>query len=163
MAAEKERLHPRGGTRCVVVRVQLFPRAVAAKLVASDGRHRGTGSPRRMRGELGEIRRSRWAGGQGVRGFPCPPPESDQWRRVLQPAVLPDQRLSYLGPTGVRFTGYFPFITLPAGPPAAIGGVDFFFLERSSSVLTSMPLLVGLAFMAVVGAGDGTSIPSLPC
>ncbi len=70
----------------------------------------------------------------------------------FSPLYFPTNLWSYLGPTGVRFTGYFPFITLPAGPPAAIGGVDFFFLERSSSVLTSMPLLVGLAFMAVVGA-----------
>ena len=70
----------------------------------------------------------------------------------FSPLYLPTNLWSSLGPTGVRFTGYFPFITLPAGPPAAIGGVDFFFLERSSSVLTSMPLLVGLAFMAVVGA-----------
>ncbi len=65
--------------------------ARTAKLVATDGRHRGVGNPRGIRGELGKIGRARGAAGQGVRGFSRPPPESDQWRRILQSSLLPDR------------------------------------------------------------------------
>jgi hypothetical protein len=54
---------------------------------------------------------------------------------------VPTNVLAYLRPDGLRFTSVFPFITLPAGPPTALGGVLFDRLYRTASLPSSTPLL----------------------
>jgi len=63
---------------------------------------------------------------------------------------LPSTLLAYLQPGGLRLTSLFPFITLPAGPPRAVGGVLFDNRARTASVTASMPLLFLLSCLGVV-------------
>jgi hypothetical protein len=65
---------------------------------------------------------------------------------------IPSTILAYLRPDGIRFTNVFPFITLPAGPPAALGGVLFDRRYRTASVTASMPLLFLLSCWGLVTA-----------
>ena len=69
------------------------------------------------------------------RGFPS----RARWRR-------------YLRPDGLRFTDVFPFITLPAAPPEAVGHVILDQTYRSASVPASMPLLFLLGVWGAVTA-----------
>lgn len=64
---------------------------------------------------------------------------------------FPTDLWAYLGPTGLRFSGLFPFVTLSAGPPTDLGGVLFDFRERTASVMTSMPLLFLLGCVGLFG------------
>jgi hypothetical protein len=72
--------------------------------------------------------------------------------RYFDIVYFPSALVAYLGPGGLRFTHLFPFITLPTGPARALGGVKFDFLERTSSLTTSMPLLFLLSCIGVVSA-----------
>ena len=72
--------------------------------------------------------------------------------RYFDVIYLPSALYAYLGPQGLRFTHLFPFITLPTGPARALGGVKFDFLERTSSLTASMPLLFLLSCAGVVSA-----------
>ena len=65
---------------------------------------------------------------------------------------IPSTLLAYLRPDGIRFTSVFPFITLPAGPPRALGGVLFDRRYRTASLTASMPLLFLLSCWGVVTA-----------
>jgi hypothetical protein len=65
---------------------------------------------------------------------------------------IPSTMLAYLRPDGIRFTSVFPFITLPASPPAALGGVLFDRRYRTASLTASMPLLFLLSCWGVVTA-----------
>jgi hypothetical protein len=65
---------------------------------------------------------------------------------------IPSTLLAYLRPDGIRFTNVFPFITLPAGPPPALGGVLFDRRYRTASLTASMPLLFLLSCWGVVTA-----------
>jgi hypothetical protein len=65
---------------------------------------------------------------------------------------IPSALLAYLRPDGIRFTNVFPFITLPAGPPANLGGVLFDRRYRTASLTASMPLLFLLSCWGVVTA-----------
>ena len=65
---------------------------------------------------------------------------------------IPSTLLAYLRPDGIRFTSVFPFITLPAGPPPALGGVLFDRRYRTASLTASMPLLFLLSCWGVVTA-----------
>ena len=65
---------------------------------------------------------------------------------------IPSTMLAYLRPDGLRFTSVFPFITLPAGPPTALGGVLFDRRYRTASLTASMPLLFLLSCWGVVTA-----------
>ncbi len=65
---------------------------------------------------------------------------------------IPSTLLAYLRPDGIRFTSVFPFITLPASPPAALGGVLFDRRYRTASLTASMPLLFLLSCWGVVTA-----------
>jgi len=61
--------------------------------------------------------------------------------RYFNPEFVPSTALAYLRPDGLRFTSVFPFITLPAAPARAVGGVILDQVYRTSSVPASMPLL----------------------
>ncbi len=60
--------------------------------------------------------------------------------------------LAYLRPDGLRFTSVFPYITLPASPPAALSGVLFDRRYRTASLTASMPLLSLLGCWGMVTA-----------
>ncbi len=67
-------------------------------------------------------------------------------------AFIPSNLLAYLRPNGIEFSTVFPFITLPASPAPALGGVLFDRLYRTASVTASMPLLSGLSIWGLVTA-----------
>ncbi len=79
----------------------------------------------------------------------------------FSPVYFPTDLWTYFGPTGLRVTGYFPFVSLSSGPPQALDGVPFDFLERTSSALTSMPLLVLLGFVGLVGVLRRRVVPAI--
>jgi hypothetical protein len=72
--------------------------------------------------------------------------------RYFDPVYLPTTLWTYLQPGGLRLTSLFPFITLPAGPTRAIGGVLFDNRTRTASVTASMPLLFLLSCLGIVSA-----------
>jgi hypothetical protein len=59
---------------------------------------------------------------------------------------------AYLRPDGVRFVSLFPFITPPADPPAAIGGVLLDESWRTGSIPALMPLLFVLTVWGAIAA-----------
>ncbi len=63
---------------------------------------------------------------------------------------IPSTLLAYFGPAGIRFTPVFPFITMPAAPAAAVGGVVLEWQYRTYSVTASMPLFLLLSIAGVV-------------
>ena len=65
---------------------------------------------------------------------------------------VPTNLLAYLRPDGLRLSSVFPFITLPAGPPSALGGVLFDRRYRTASLPASMPLLFLLSMWGLVTA-----------
>jgi hypothetical protein len=65
---------------------------------------------------------------------------------------VPTNVLAYLRPDGLRFTSAFPFITLPAGPPPALGGVLFDRRYRTASLVATTPLLCLLSVWGLVTA-----------
>jgi hypothetical protein len=67
-------------------------------------------------------------------------------------AFIPSNLVAYLRPDGIQFSSVFPFITLPASPAPALGGVLFDRLYRTASMPSSMPLLFGLSFWGLVSA-----------
>lgn len=72
--------------------------------------------------------------------------------RYYGPQFFPSTFWAYLGPTGLRFTSSFPFVTLPAAPSAAFGGVVFDRLYRTASLPASSPLLFIVACWGAVVA-----------
>lgn len=56
---------------------------------------------------------------------------------------------SYFRPHGLRFTEYFPWITLPADPPPLVNGAFFDQTYRTASVTATTPLLLVLTVSAV--------------
>jgi hypothetical protein len=60
--------------------------------------------------------------------------------------------LTYFRPDGLRLSSVFPFVTLPASPPSALGGVLFDRLYRTASLTASSPLLVLLSLWGLVTA-----------
>ena len=67
-------------------------------------------------------------------------------------AFIPSTLVAYLRPDGIQLSSVFPFITLPASPAPALGGVLFDRLYRTASLPSSMPLLFGLSFWGLVSA-----------
>jgi len=65
---------------------------------------------------------------------------------------IPSTMLAYFGPAGLRFTGVFPFITLPAAPAKAVGGVVLEWQYRTESATASMPLLFLLSIAGSITA-----------
>lgn len=71
---------------------------------------------------------------------------------------VPTNVLAYLRLDGLRFTSVFPFVTLPAAPPTALGGVLFDRLYRTASLPSSSPLLFLLSIWGLVTAFRPRSI-----
>lgn len=72
--------------------------------------------------------------------------------RYFDPLYLPSTLVAYLQPGGLRLTGVFPYITLPAGPTRVVGNVLFDNRTRTASVTASMPLLFLLSCLGVLSA-----------
>jgi len=72
--------------------------------------------------------------------------------RYFNPEFVPSTLLAYLRPDGLRFTSVFPFITLPAAPARAVGGVVLDQVYRTTSVPSSMPLLFLLSAWGAITA-----------
>jgi hypothetical protein len=68
------------------------------------------------------------------------------------PRFIPSNLLAYFGPGGLRFTGVFPFVTLPAAPAKAVGGVVLEWQYRTESATASMPLLFLLSIAGTITA-----------
>jgi hypothetical protein len=71
---------------------------------------------------------------------------------------VPTNALVYLRPDGLSLTSVFPFVTLPASPPTALGGVLFDRLYRTASLPASTPLLFLLSIWGFVTAFRPKSI-----
>jgi hypothetical protein len=71
---------------------------------------------------------------------------------------VPTNVLTYFRPDGLRFTSVFPFVTMPASPPRALGGVLFDRLYRTDSLTASTPLLFVLSIWGLVTAFRPKSI-----
>jgi hypothetical protein len=81
---------------------------------------------------------------------------------------VPTTLAAYLRPDGVRFVSVFPFITQPADPPSAFGGVLFDEAWRTGSIPALMPLLFVLTVWGAIAAvrrraAAATRIPLLGC
>ena len=63
---------------------------------------------------------------------------------------IPSTLLAYFGPGGIRFTPVFPFITMPATPAKAVGGVVLEWQYRTYSVTAAMPLFLLLSIAGVL-------------
>lgn len=63
---------------------------------------------------------------------------------------LPSNVVAYLQPAGLRISGVFPFVTLPANPAKAFNDVLFDRRYRTASLPASMPLLFLLGGWGVV-------------
>ena len=73
---------------------------------------------------------------------------------------MPSAVVAYLQPFGLRLSGVFPFVTLPANPAKAFNGVLFDRRYRTASLPASMPLLFLLSGWGVIVSfrrrvGDG--------
>jgi hypothetical protein len=65
---------------------------------------------------------------------------------------IPSTAFAYLQPFGIRFSGIFPFITLPTSPAAAYGGVVLDQTYQTGSIPATMPLLFLLTCWGAVTA-----------
>jgi hypothetical protein len=65
---------------------------------------------------------------------------------------VPTNLVTYFRPDGLGFSRVFPYITLPASPPTAVGGVLFDRLYRTASIPASTPLLFLLSIWGLVTA-----------
>lgn len=66
------------------------------------------------------------------------------------PEFIPTTLTNYLRPDGVRFTNLFPWVDFPPAPGPIIGGIEFDFLDQTSSVTTAMVLFACLGLVAAV-------------
>lgn len=64
-------------------------------------------------------------------------------------SFVPTTVAHYLRPDGVRLVGSFPFVDFPAVPGPVVGDVDFDFIDRTSSIPST--LLVFCALAVVLG------------
>ena len=69
--------------------------------------------------------------------------------KYFAPQYVPSDAFAYFTPVGIHLTSVFPFVTLPPGPPVAVGHVLFDNRARTASITASMPLLVVLALVGV--------------
>lgn len=65
---------------------------------------------------------------------------------------IPTNLVAYLRPNGLGFSNVFPYVSLPASPPSALGGVLFDRLYRTASLPASTPLLFLLSLWGLVTA-----------
>lgn len=92
------------------------------------------------------------------------PLESQVWTRVNEhrrvaleanggtitgPQFLPTTLVNYFRPDGIRFTAYFPWVSLPAEPARAVGATVVDQTYRTGSVPAFNPLLFTLSVLAL--------------
>ena len=70
----------------------------------------------------------------------------------FSPHFLPSTLVAYFQPAGLHLTTTFPFITLPAHYPLAVGKVVLEQTQPTASIVASMPLLFLLSCWGVVAA-----------
>ena len=71
---------------------------------------------------------------------------------LVSTKIFPSTSAAYFRPDGIRFTGVFPWITLPARPAAEYGGSYLDQSYRTGSVVSFMPLLFLLSVWGVITA-----------
>jgi hypothetical protein len=86
---------------------------------------------------------------------------------LFAPNMFPSTVVNYFRPDGIRFTGVFPFVSLPGRIPPSYGGGFIDQANRTGSIVDFMPLLVGLTVWGVVttyrrGAVLGADLLRLP-
>lgn len=71
---------------------------------------------------------------------------------ITGPQFFVTSLVNYFSPTGIRFVGYFPWITLPGSDARAVGSVVIDQSYRTGSVTAFMPLLLlmSIASLAVL-------------
>ncbi|HEX4174655.1 MAG TPA: hypothetical protein VHY81_01975 [Acidimicrobiales bacterium] len=72
--------------------------------------------------------------------------------KAFSPTFIPTTALAYLRPDGLRLTDVFPYVTMPARPPAVMGGVVMDMSYRTASASASMPLVFLLAVWGAVAS-----------
>jgi hypothetical protein len=65
---------------------------------------------------------------------------------------LPSTLAAYFTPNGLHLSSAFPYVTLPTGPPKALGGVVLDQVYPTASVIASMPLAFLLACWGLVAS-----------
>ncbi len=70
----------------------------------------------------------------------------------FSPHFLPSTLVAYFQPAGLHLTATFPFITLPAHYPLAVGKVVLEQTQPTASIVASMPLLFLLSCWGAVAA-----------
>lgn len=70
--------------------------------------------------------------------------------RITGLQFFPTAFHAYLWPTGIRFVDYFPWVTLPAEPPDALGGAFVDQAYRTGSVTALMPLFMLLQVVSTI-------------
>lgn len=68
---------------------------------------------------------------------------------ITGPQFLATTVPTYFRPDGIRFTPWFPFVTLPADPPEVEAGAVFDQTYRTASVTATTPLLLLLALLSI--------------
>ena len=68
---------------------------------------------------------------------------------ITGPQFLPTTLPTYFRPDGIRFTSWFPYVSLPADPPAVDVGAIFDQTYRTASVTATTPLLLFLALLSI--------------
>ena len=86
---------------------------------------------------------------------------------LFSPNMIWSTLVNYFRPDGIRFTPVFPFITLPGHIAPSYGGGFIDQANRTGSIVSFMPLLVGLSVWGVVttyrrDAGPGAKLCRLP-
>jgi len=86
---------------------------------------------------------------------------------LFSPNMIGSTVVNYLRPDGIRLTSTFPFLSLPGRIPPSYGGGFIDQANRTGSIVSFMPLLLGLALWGVVvafrrRAADGAALLRLP-
>ena len=69
---------------------------------------------------------------------------------LFSPNMFGSTVVNYFRPDGIRFTGAFPFISLPGRIPPSYGGGFIDQANRTGSIVAFMPVLVGLTVWGVI-------------
>ena len=80
---------------------------------------------------------------------------------IAGPQFFTTSFMAYLRPDGIRFTDYFPFITLPAHPAPAYNGAFIDQSYRTGSATAFMPLLLVMFLVAFVAVFRPRARPEL--
>jgi len=79
---------------------------------------------------------------------------------LFSPNMFPSTAINYFRPDGIRFTGVFPWISLPGRIPPSYGGGYIDQANRTGSVVSFMPMLVGLALWGVISTWRRRHLPN---